>query len=86
MEDETSRWRGITQTWEERIDAAGLTDLVYAVRTAMHPLAPLAAQFLWFVQPAFALFGKYQIAGELAETLANPGTPGQPIEDEARDG
>jgi hypothetical protein len=72
MGDEETRWRAITQAWEERLADAGLADLAQAMREAMRPLAPLAAQLVWFAQPAFALFGRYEAAGELAEYLNDP--------------
>ncbi len=56
--------------WEQRLERAGLSDLANIVKEGFRPLAPLAAQLLWFAQPGFALFGQSEAVGDLASFLA----------------
>lgn len=55
--------------WEARLDQAGLGELARGIEQGLRPLAPLAAQFLWFSQPGFALFGQQDSVGGLADLL-----------------
>ena len=53
--------------WRQRLNYAGLSGLADGLVYALRPLGPLVAQFLWFSQPAFGMFGHSQLAGALAE-------------------
>jgi len=63
------------QRWEQRLEQAGLGELMRALKQGLKPLQPLAAQFLWFAQPGFALFGQAAAIDALASTLADDGDP-----------
>lgn len=60
-----------TSDWEQRFDRAGLGELIEALKQGFKPVQPLAAQILWFAQPAFGLFGRADAIGELARSLAD---------------
>jgi hypothetical protein len=70
------RWHEIESTWQARLDATGLGAVFGALGDALKPLAPLAAQVLWFSQPGFAVFGQSDAVGALAEMLESPPEPG----------
>lgn len=57
---------------EHHLASAGLGEIVHAIGHALQPLAPLAAQMLWFSQPGFALFGQSEAISSLAELLNEP--------------
>ena len=59
----------IAERWSHRLEDAGLGGLWGALRDGLKPLAPLAAQLIWFAQPGLALFGQSDPAGELAALL-----------------
>lgn len=69
--------------WRQRLDSAGLGGLADGLGYALRPLGLLAAQFLWFSQPAFGLFGRGELAESLAESLEALDESGQRGRDEA---
>ena len=69
------RWPTLAQRWQRRLVDAGLGEIVQAVSQAFKPLAPFAAQVLWFTQPGFALFGHSEVINTLAELLDAPQRP-----------
>jgi hypothetical protein len=69
------RWFTMAQTWQRYLSDAGLGEIAGAISQAFKPLAPFAAQVLWFSQPAFALFGQFEAISSLAELLDNPQYP-----------
>ena len=72
MLDNKPYWLEQAANWQSHLIRTGLYGPAQAIVEAVRPLAPLAAQLLWFVQPAFTLIGKFDMAGELAELLDNP--------------
>ncbi len=67
-----TRWSALAQRWQRRLADAGLGEIAQAVGPAFKPLAPFAAQVLWFTQPGFALFGHSEAIDALAEMLDAP--------------
>jgi hypothetical protein len=67
-----TRWLALADRWQSRLSDAGLGEITQAVGQAFKPLAPFAAQMLWFVQPGFALFGHSEAIHTLAEILDAP--------------
>ena len=67
-----ARWLALAQRWQNRLADAGLGEITQAVGQALKPLAPFAAQMLWFTQPGFALFGHSEAIHTLAEMLDAP--------------
>lgn len=72
MLDDDRHWLEPARNWHHRLTESGLYGPVQAIAEAARPLAPLMAQFVWFIQPAFALIGKFNAVGRLAELLENP--------------
>ena len=70
-----TRWSTLAQRWQRRLADAGLGEIAQAVSQAFKPLAPFAAQVLWFTQPGFALFGHSEAIHTLAELLDAPQHP-----------
>ena len=67
-----TRWLALAQHLQLRLAKAGLGEIAQAVGQALKPLAPFAAQVLWFSQPGFALFGQSEAISSLADLLDNP--------------
>jgi hypothetical protein len=67
-----TRWLALAQRWQSHLANAGLGEITQAVGQAFKPLAPFAAQVLWFAQPGFALFGHSEAIDTLAEMLDAP--------------
>jgi hypothetical protein len=65
-------WLETLQTWEDRIEAAGLGGITRAILDAAQPLIPLLAQLIWFAQPVFGMIGQDESVGILAEMLYSP--------------
>jgi hypothetical protein len=64
-----ARWLALARRWQNRLVNAGLGEIAQAMGQAFTPLAPFAAQILWFTQPGFALFGQSEAIHSLAELL-----------------
>jgi hypothetical protein len=64
-----ARWLALARRWQNRLANAGLGEIAQAMGQAFTPLAPFAAQILWFTQPGFALFGQSEAIRSLAELL-----------------
>jgi hypothetical protein len=94
MDEQKASWRRRWMEWAERVEhqgtASGLGEITGALRSSFAPLAPIAAELVWLVQPAFALFGEAAAIDALADLLADPGsdshltTPDQPDSPESR--
>ncbi len=66
-----TRWLALAERWQRRLNDAGLGEITQTVGQAFKPLAPFAAQVLWFTQPGFALFGHSEAIYALAELLSD---------------
>ncbi len=66
------RWLRAHHAWQQRIEAADLQYMADALGGAFKPLAPLAAQFLWLVEPGLALLGGGDAVRALADLLLDP--------------
>lgn len=73
QQDWQAYWLETLQTWEDRIEEAGLDGIVYTILDAAQPLIPLLAQLIWLSQPVFGMIGHYESVGTLAEMLYSPG-------------
>jgi hypothetical protein len=80
MLDNKSYWLERANFWQHRLIGAGLYGPAQAIAEAFRPLAPLAAQLLWFAQPAFTLIGKFDRVGGLAELLDDPDNLRLPVD------
>lgn len=70
-----TRWLSLAQSWQHLLIDAGLEEIAHSVGYALRPLAPLAAQILWVVQPGFAILGHSEAVGALAALLDEPEAP-----------
>lgn len=52
---------------QNKLDDTGLGGIVKALSEAFLPLKPIMAQMMWFLQPAFGLFGQADEAESLAK-------------------
>ncbi|MBN1122584.1 MAG: hypothetical protein JXJ17_16020 [Anaerolineae bacterium] len=76
-EDKQSSGSRPNTGWEERLNQSGLGGLALSIIHAMRPVAPIAANLLWIVQPAFAVFGRAEEIEALANRLSDsPGEDG----------
>ena len=73
QEDWQAYWLETLQTWDDRIEEAGLKGIAHTILNAAQPLIPLFAQLIWFTQPVFGLIGHGESVGALAEMLYSPG-------------
>ena len=84
------RWMGWSKCIEQQATTSGLGEVIGALKTAFAPLAPVAAELVWLVQPAFALFGEAAAIDALADLLTDSRsdrrltTPDQPDSPECR--
>lgn len=78
MDEQKASWRHRWMGWADRIDqqatTSGLGEVVRALKAAWVPLAPVAAELVWLVQPAFALFGEAVAIDALADLLTDSGS------------
>lgn len=78
MDEQKAGWRRRWIGWADHIDqqatTSGLSEVVRALKDACAPLAPVAAELVWLVQPAFALFGEAAAIDALADLLNDPGS------------
>lgn len=58
--------------WIDQVQARGWGDALSTALELIQPLGPLAAQFLWIVQPAAGLFGRRDQVAALANLLEEP--------------
>jgi hypothetical protein len=70
-----THWLSLAQNWQHLLADAGLGEIAHSVGYALRPLAPLAAQILWVVQPGFAILGHSEAVGALAALLDEPEAP-----------
>ena len=94
MDEQKAGWRRRWMGWAERVEhqatASGMGEIAGALKSAFAPLAPVAAELVWLVQPAFALFGEAAAIDALADLLTDPGsdsrltTPDQPDSPDSR--
>lgn len=82
MDEQKADWRRRWIGWAERVERqaadSGLGEIAGALKSAFAPLAPVAAELVWLVQPAFALFGDAAAIDALVELLADPGSSSRP--------
>ncbi len=62
-------WLETLQTWEGRIEEAGLGGIAHTILDATQPLLPLLAQLIWLSQLVFGMIGYDESVGVLAEML-----------------
>lgn len=67
-----THWVALAERWQSRLASVGLGGIAEVVSQALKPLAPFAAQLLWFAQPGFALLGYSDALHSLAELLDAP--------------
>lgn len=58
--------------WIEQIKAQGMAEPLKILLDAIEPIAPLAAQMLYVMQPALGALGMHDAAGELARAFDEP--------------
>jgi hypothetical protein len=58
--------------WVEQIRVRGLTNAFEVALNVLEPLGPLAAQFLYTLQPMMGVFGLREMVADLAQALDEP--------------
>jgi hypothetical protein len=94
MDEQKAGWRRRWIKWAKQVERqateSGLGEITGALKSAFAPLMPVAAELVWLVQPAFALFGEAAAIDALSDILAAPGSdshltaPDQPDSLESR--
>ena len=64
--------KSTSSEWISAAKARGWAESLRLCLDLIEPLAPIASQLLWVVQPTAGLFGAREAIGEIAEALDTP--------------